>query len=118
MHFIRRAMACLLVLVTCPALVADRRTVHRVVHASRLMSVVPLVPQSPYRFSLAQFQHRSYLSTGDGAPANAQTIVQTPDGFLWIGSQNGLIRFDGVHFDRSPTDLLPKTNVSSLVSRA
>lgn len=76
-------------------------------------AVMPLEAHSPYRFGLTQFQHRAYLSR-DGAPANAQAIVQTPDGFLWIGSQNGLIRFDGVHFDRSPTDLLPKTNVSYL----
>ena len=25
-------------------------------------------------------------------------IAQTPDGYLWIGAEKGLIRFDGVHF--------------------
>jgi hypothetical protein len=25
-------------------------------------------------------------------------IAQTTDGFLWIGTESGLIRFDGVHF--------------------
>ena len=24
-------------------------------------------------------------------------IAQTPDGYLWIGAENGLVRFDGVH---------------------
>jgi signal transduction histidine kinase/ligand-binding sensor domain-containing protein len=76
-------------------------------------AIEPLAPQSPYRYSLTQFQHRSY-SSRDGAPANAQAMVQTPDGFLWIGTQNGLFRFDGVRFDHGPTDLLPKTNVSYL----
>ncbi len=52
--------------------------------------VAPLTMQSPYRFGLTQFQHRAYLSR-DGAPANAQAIVQTPDGFLWLGTPNGLI---------------------------
>lgn len=75
--------------------------------------IKPLVAQSPYRFALTQFQHRAYLSR-DGAPGNAQDIVQTPDGFLWIASQSGLVRFDGVNFDRTPTDLLPKASVSRL----
>lgn len=78
-------------------------------------AVVSLAPQSPYRFQLTQFQHRSYLSR-DGAPANAQAMAQTPDGFLWVGTQNGLVRFDGVHFDRSPTEPLPKPNISNLFS--
>jgi signal transduction histidine kinase/ligand-binding sensor domain-containing protein/CheY-like chemotaxis protein/HPt (histidine-containing phosphotransfer) domain-containing protein len=41
----------------------------------------------------------------DGLPQNgAQTIARTPDGYLWIGTQEGLARFDGVRFvvfDRS-----------------
>jgi ligand-binding sensor domain-containing protein/signal transduction histidine kinase len=35
----------------------------------------------------------------DGLPHNSvQAIVQTRDGFLWIGTFNGLARFDGVRF--------------------
>jgi signal transduction histidine kinase/ligand-binding sensor domain-containing protein len=112
MHFIRHAKARLLVWVIWPALIATG--VPSIAWSIEpLHAVVSLDPQSPYRFSLAQFRHRSYLSR-DGAPASAQTMVQTPDGFLWIGTQNGLIRFDGVRFDQSPTDLLPKINVSRL----
>ena len=114
MHFISRAMTRLLVLLACfvwaaiavPTIAWSIEPPH---------AVAPLDPQSSYRFALKQILHRSYLSR-DGAPANAQTMAQTPDGFLWIGSPNGLIRFDGVRFDRSPTDLLPKINVSLLFS--
>ncbi len=112
MHFIRRAMTRLLVLLACPLLAAIG--VPSLAWAVEPPHVVlPLATPSPYRFGLTQFQHRSYLSR-DGAPANAQAMVQTPDGFLWLGTPNGLIRFDGVHFDRSPTDLLPKPGVSKL----
>ena len=105
-------MARLLMLAACPALVA--MGVPSITWSMEPPhEVAPLDPQSPYRFSLAQFQHRSYLSR-DGAPANAQAMAQTPDGFLWIGTLNGLIRFDGVHFDRSFTDLLPKPGISRL----
>ncbi len=35
----------------------------------------------------------------DGLPQNAgQAIVQTSDGYLWIGTQEGLARFDGQRF--------------------
>ncbi|MDP9010747.1 MAG: response regulator [Pseudomonadota bacterium] len=35
----------------------------------------------------------------DGLPQNAAlTITRTPDGYLWIGTQEGLARFDGVRF--------------------
>jgi signal transduction histidine kinase/ligand-binding sensor domain-containing protein/CheY-like chemotaxis protein/HPt (histidine-containing phosphotransfer) domain-containing protein len=41
----------------------------------------------------------------EGLPQNAAlTIARTPDGYLWIGTQEGLARFDGVRFvvfDRS-----------------
>jgi len=40
------------------------------------------------------------LWTGDnGLPDSSVTaIAQTPDGYLWIGTYNGLARFDGVQF--------------------
>jgi signal transduction histidine kinase/ligand-binding sensor domain-containing protein len=112
MRFVRRAMACLCVSIVCLAL-AGMAMPSLAWAIEPPHAVAPSNPQSPFRFNLTQFEHRSYLSR-DGAPANAQVMVQTPDGFLWIGTQNGLMRFDGMHFDRSPTDLLPKTNVSFL----
>ncbi|MES2571141.1 MAG: two-component regulator propeller domain-containing protein, partial [Verrucomicrobiota bacterium] len=37
--------------------------------------------------------------TAEGLPANTVTaLVQTRDGWLWIGTTNGLARFDGVRF--------------------
>jgi signal transduction histidine kinase/ligand-binding sensor domain-containing protein len=37
--------------------------------------------------------------TENGLPDNAVTaVVQTPDGYLWVGTYGGLVRFDGVHF--------------------
>jgi ligand-binding sensor domain-containing protein/signal transduction histidine kinase len=35
----------------------------------------------------------------DGLPAfNVQTIAQTPDNYLWVGTTGGLVRFDGESF--------------------
>ncbi len=57
-------------------------------------------------------------SVEDGLPQNAVTaIVQTRDGYLWLGTYSGLVRFDGVHFkvfDNSNTPGLHSRRVTSL----
>jgi signal transduction histidine kinase len=41
----------------------------------------------------------STWTTAQGLPQNFVTsLVQTPDGFLWVGTLSGLVRFDGLHF--------------------
>ena len=37
-------------------------------------------------------------ATRDGLPGTVRAIVQTDDGYLWLGTANGLVRFDGVRF--------------------
>jgi len=38
-------------------------------------------------------------TTEQGLPQNFITsLAQTSDGFLWVGTMNGLVRFDGLHF--------------------
>ena len=35
----------------------------------------------------------------EGLPQSSiSDIAQTPDGYLWIGTVDGLVRFDGIHF--------------------
>ncbi len=42
---------------------------------------------------------RRVWRNGDGLPEDfAQAIAQTPDGYLWIGTSGGLVRFDGASF--------------------
>lgn len=42
----------------------------------------------------------------EGLPGNkVNTVTQTADGYLWIGTQNGLVRFDGREFVAVPVDL-------------
>ena len=44
---------------------------------------------------LQHHMHRSW-TTADGLPGMVFVIAQTPEGYLWLGTQHGLIRFDGV----------------------
>ncbi|HSE15624.1 MAG TPA: two-component regulator propeller domain-containing protein [Pyrinomonadaceae bacterium] len=48
--------------------------------------------------SLKEFGHQVWV-TENGLPQNTvQAIIQTRDGYLWIGTQEGLARFDGLNF--------------------
>ena len=47
-----------------------------------------------------QFSQRVWQAR-DGLPQSAvQALAQTPDGYLWIGTSTGLVRFDGSRFVR------------------
>lgn len=47
---------------------------------------------------LSQYTHEVW-TTNEGLPQNSiNAITQTPNGYLWLGTQDGLARFDGVRF--------------------
>ena len=46
----------------------------------------------------AQYRFDSW-TTDDGLPQNSvYSITQTPDGYIWLTTLDGLVRFDGVRF--------------------
>jgi signal transduction histidine kinase/ligand-binding sensor domain-containing protein len=53
------------------------------------------------RIPLSDLNHAAWTDK-DGVPQNSQGMAQTRDGWLWIGSKDGLYRFDGVRFERYP----------------
>src|SRR4051812_35791689 len=56
----------------------------------------------------------------DGLPQNSgNAVVQTRDGFLWVGTSGGLARFDGVRFRKfGLEDGLRAVRISALVEDA
>lgn len=60
----------------------------------------PALALDPAR-RLDQYKHSRWTSE-NGAPTEVRVITQTPDGFLWLGADDGLHRFDGVTFERIP----------------
>lgn len=63
-----------------------------------IMCMLPVLPvaaqtadEAPYVITL--YNERNGLPTGE-----ANTVLQTSDGYIWIGSYGGLIRYDGTEF--------------------
>ncbi len=51
----------------------------------------------PLAYSVTQWGARDGLPSG-----TVYSIAQTPDGFLWLGTADGLVRFDGLRFLQVP----------------
>jgi PAS domain S-box-containing protein len=45
-----------------------------------------------------EYRHEVWQAEDGLAEDSIQAISQTPDGFLWLGSERGLVRFDGLRF--------------------
>lgn len=72
---------------------------------AQLASMDPTRPGSGY--SAVLYDNKNGLPTSE-----ANAIVQTEEGFIWIGSYSGLIRYDGTTFER----LDSTTGIASVVS--
>src|SRR5688572_26162922 len=63
-----------------------------------------------------QFNSRMW-QTADGLPHNSvQAIVQTSDGYLWLGTSKGLARFDGVRFTTFTTSQVPASLANASIT--
>ncbi len=63
--------------------------------------------------------HRDVWNTDDGLPQNTvPAVTQASNGYLWFGTELGLVRFDGVRFtvfDKTNTPALKSNKVDALV---
>ena len=53
----------------------------------------------------SQYVRDSWSSQQGLPPGPIYAIAQTPDGYLWLGTERGLVRFDGVTFALFPPDI-------------
>ena len=71
----------------------------------QVLADVSLDPNKP----LTQF-HIDAWTTADGLPQNqVSSITQTPDGYLWMLTMEGIVRFDGQQFTRFAAADMPRT---------
>ena len=84
--------------------------------ALALLAAAPASALDP-RVGLTQYHSLSF-QIEQGLPQNSvQAILQTRDGYLWLGTQAGLVRFDGVRlvvFGRSSIPEFIRENIRAL----
>lgn len=68
--------------------------------------------------TLTQYAHRVWGQEEGLSQPTVYAILQTRDGFLWLGTQDSLIRFDGAHFreyEAAGTNVLQGSLVRTLL---
>jgi ligand-binding sensor domain-containing protein/signal transduction histidine kinase len=99
-----------------------RHKLNRIVVNYRLILFLLVVSGATYALdpnrSLSEFGNQVWL-TENGLPQNTvQAITQTRDGYLWIGTQEGLAKFNGTSFtvfDKENTPQLKSNDIRFLL---
>ncbi|MCS0611245.1 histidine kinase [Massilia kyonggiensis] len=82
------------------------------------LQLVPAPTAAAMAPLLSDYTHTAW-GPQQGAPADIVQFAQTTDGWLWLASQNGLFRFDGMRFERMDSvqgQRLHSTNVLGLLA--
>jgi ligand-binding sensor domain-containing protein len=92
------------------------------VGAGSWLAILLILLAGSFEVSAAPNYFTRVWSTDEGLPQNAvSAIVQTGDGYLWIGTYSGLARFDGVRFvvfNNNNTPEMYSSRVTSLYEDA
>ncbi len=72
-------------------------------HSLGLLLAVLAAPAAARDLSFDHFIHTK-LEAKEGLPVQANSIVQTPDGYLWFGTPDGLYRYNGQSFEHMPVE--------------
>ena len=66
-----------------------------------------------------QYEHTAWTYRDGFLQGAVNVITQTPDGYLWLGTQSGVVRFDGVRavpLALPPGQQLPSTAIGALLA--
>jgi ligand-binding sensor domain-containing protein len=105
-----------------PILCREHRRLYRARHIAVLAGV--LLAWYPRAFALnpaldvSQYAHTAWKVGEDFSKGTINSVVQTPDGYLWLGTELGLLRFDGVRtvaWEPRRGERLPSENISKLL---
>ena len=102
--------------------IVGRRTQYffalRIALAGVLLSLRLFVFGLDPNLDVNQYAHTSWKLRDGFAKGEIISIVQTPDGYLWLGTEFGLLRFDGVRavpWQPPGGEQLPSNNVRGLL---
>src|SRR6185295_9949555 len=95
---------------------------HHIVAGTLLSTLAFIYTPSAFaldpRLDAAQYAHTSWKISDGFVRGRITAIAQAPDGYLWLGTDAGLVRFDGIKAVswQSPRNAsLPSDQISSLL---
>src|SRR5271167_4030667 len=111
----------------CPKQLNVKRTTSQMKPALALITIgtltlllgCPLVLALDPSLDLSQYAHSAWFFRNGFLNGAVYAITQTPDGYLWLGTQSGVVRFDGARaapLALPPGQQLPSTAVTSLLA--
>src|SRR6267154_4889628 len=68
---------------------------------------------------ISQYAHTSWKVREGFSNGRIQSLAQTADGYLWLGTITGLLRFDGVHavsWQPPANDRLPNDDIRHVLA--
>src|SRR6266702_4056164 len=87
--------------------------------ASTLLACCPPALALNRALDVSQYAHTSWKVRDGFVKGTVFSIAQTPDGYLWLGTEFGLVRFDGVRrvvWVPPPGQHLPSSVIFSLLA--
>src|SRR5260370_30268859 len=99
--------------------IAGLRTVQlSILLAGVLLALVPGAFALNPALDVSQYAHTSWKIRDGFTKGSITSIAQTPDGYIWLGTEFGLLRFDGVHtIPWQPAgEQLPANYITSLLA--
>ena len=85
--------------------------------AGMLVAAYPCAFALDTSLDISQYAHTAWRVRDGFTKGTISTIAQTPDGFFWLGTEFGLLRFDGVRavpWQPPPAQHLPSAAIFSL----
>jgi ligand-binding sensor domain-containing protein len=87
--------------------------------AGMLLAVCPCAFALDTSLDISQYAHTSWKVRDGFTKGTVSAIAQTPDAYLWLGTEFGLLRFDGVRtvpWEPPPGEHLPSNRIFSLLA--
>lgn len=83
--------------------------------AAILLASAPILALNP-NHQITQYVHRIWQAQPGLSQTSIYAVSQTRDGYIWLGTQSGVVRFDGIRFSRVET--LPQASLGDIWARA
>jgi signal transduction histidine kinase/ligand-binding sensor domain-containing protein len=95
----------------------EKRHAHWIVRLAMILGCCTCAFALDHSLDISQYAHTAWRVRDGFAKGLIYAIAQTPDGYLWLGTEFGLLRFDGVRAVAwtPPKGQLPSNNITMLL---